>query len=514
MSTIKYVLNDPTTPDLVIDVPLPAKPAVMDFRVEGFSGPVSSLWTLESQAANCFVTLANAIQRVANHKPGVNHWAATQTLVVRPRAGQQFNAFYDRNGLHFFYASDPVMKKVIYAVDSREVVAHELGHAILDAYRPDLYNLQALEVWAFHEGFGDVHAILDGLYFDAILDRLSQLDPRQSNLVTKLAEEMGHAIYDVTGGKMGYSSASLRDAVNNFTYTEPERLPMSGRDNQLLGEPHSFGRVWLGAWWDLFCSIYEAECKTTDKRNALVIARDVMFNYTFAALPLAPATVRFYDGMARAMLVVDKTNGYKYNEIMNSVFINRGILKTAFRPLLAITWEMVKGSLSGDKEVLEHHAVTAVRRKNIDVLSLPQHMLNVEVPNDSYYEFDGSGTCTDVITSTPQELIDQAQTCVQFLRDNNMIRPDKASPFEISHDGKLLRTHFACECYINNSVLPGAPEFGKGWKRENNSGCCPCACCNRKHEPKPRPKIGCYTRYVSGNSVVVMSGQTRSIQVC
>jgi hypothetical protein len=510
---IQYVLNDPTTPDLIIPLELPVKPQVMDFKVEGYVGPVDTLWTAESQAANAYCTLCNAIARVNAHAPNINHWAATQTLNVVPRAGTQFNAFYNRQGLLFFGAKDPIMNKMVYAADSRDVVAHELGHAILDAYRPDLYNVQALEIWAFHEGFADVHSILDSLYYDLVIDRLVGTNLRQSSFATKLAEEMGRAIFDLTGGKMGHSSAALRDAVNSYRYTEPETLPMQGMDNQLLGEPHSFGRVWVGAFWDMFCGIYDVETRTSDSRTALLTARDVMFKYSLDALPLAPATIRFYDAMARAMLVVDKANGYKYNEVMNSVFTSRNILKTSYRPLLAMNWDMVKGMLSGDTQIMEKNGIVAVRKKNIDLMSLPQHMLNVEVPADEYFEFNGTGVCVDVISVSATEQIDHANVCVEFLKAHNLIRPDKATPFEIDLDGKLIRSHFACECGFNNSVLPGAPEFGKPWKSDNNSGCCTsCKKCKKKHHQ--RVKVGCFVRYSSGGQTVLRSGQSRSIKVC
>jgi len=29
-----------------------------------------------------------------------------------------------------------------------------------------------------------------------------------------------------------------------------------------------------------------------------------------------------------------------------------------------------------------------------------------------------------------------------------------------------------CDCLSNNSLIPNAPEFGKGWKAEFNHGCC------------------------------------------
>jgi hypothetical protein len=88
-------------------------------------------------------------------------WAATNTLNVYPAAGQDLNAFYDRNSLKFFYALDPVVKKNIYTSDSSDVVSHETGHALLDSIRPDFWNVQSYEVWALHESFGDIISILN-----------------------------------------------------------------------------------------------------------------------------------------------------------------------------------------------------------------------------------------------------------------------------------------------------------------------------------------------------------------
>jgi hypothetical protein len=43
------------------------------------------------------------------------------------------------------------------------VVCHELGHAILDALKPQLFNVASTEAGAFHEAFGDISAILCAL---------------------------------------------------------------------------------------------------------------------------------------------------------------------------------------------------------------------------------------------------------------------------------------------------------------------------------------------------------------
>lgn len=477
MADITYILNDPSTPNLMVPMTLPVKPGFCDFKVDGYRGATPTIGTLEHQAACAYVTIANALNLANKHlKKPLGRWSQAHQLLVQPRAGKQLNAFYDRQALRFFYATDPVTKNMVYAVNSTDVVAHELGHAILDALRPDLFNMQAQEIWAFHEAFGDIHAILNMLQHDLVLDVMLQEtggDLRRSNVATKLAEEMGTAIFNMTGGRMGHTSGMLRNAVNDFKYVDPATLPRQGKDNQLTSECHSFSRVFTGAWYDILVSIYESEVSNFGQKTALIMARDVMANYTFQAMPLAAATVKFYNAVAKAMLVVDKANNYKYNTLMNNAFVSRGILRQPVRPMVNFDFMAFQTMIEPSDEVYEEINVSVVRNKKCESLPLPFYMLNVDVPADTFYEFDDTGSCVDVISVSAQELVEHAHWCVGFLREHDMIRPDKLTPFEIDSEGNLIRSHFAC-CWNRNSEDPNAPEYGKGYKPENNAGCMSC----------------------------------------
>lgn len=473
MADITYIYNDPSTPGLMGPYALPSKPAFLPFKVDGFRGATSEIGTLEHQAACCYVTLTNAINLVNSFlsKP-VERWAATQNLFVQPRAGKQLNAFYDRQALRFFYASDPVTKSLVYTANSFDVVAHEAGHAILDALRPDLFNVQALEIWAFHEAFGDIHAIMNMLQHDVVIDAVlaeTGGDLRKEHVATKLAEEMGTALFHMTGGRMGNRIGVLRNAFNNFRYLPPERLPRNGLDTQLTGEPHNFSRVFTGAWYDILVGMYESLKKTFSPKEALINARNTLCLYTFRAIRFAASTIRFYDSVARAMLVVDKANKYQFNQVMNQAFLSRGILRQAVKPMVSIDWMVFKGMVEPTDEIFEDPAVVAVRNIGASFMQLPYHMLNVETPADTYYEFNGTGECVDIISNSAEELIEHAHECVDFLRVNDQIRPDKQRPFEIDADSNLVRNHFAC--FNENCELPEAPEYNKCWKPENNAGC-------------------------------------------
>jgi len=474
MAKINYIYNDPTTKSLIGPVNLPAKPKVLNFKVDGYTGKAKELYSKEHQAACCHYTITEAIKLFNKTlvKP-VKKWAATNTLFIQPRAGKQLNAFYDRRALRFFYAKDPVTKKMVFAVNSTDVVAHELGHAILDAIRPDLFNVQSMEIWGFHESFGDIHAIINMLQHNLVLDFLLKEtggNLARSNVVTKLAEEMGTAIYNLTRGRMGHTVGFLRNAINGFKYTPPEKLPRDGKDNQLTSECHSFSRVFTGAWYDILVAIYNKEKQKMTQKEALVKARDVMAIYTFRSLRMAPATIRFYDAVAKSMLAVDKANKYAYNDLMNKVFIKRRILRKPVRPMASMKWDTYKSILDCSDEVFEEDSIAAVRSKKIETLSLPQFMVNVEAPADTYYEFDKKGNCVDVITNSGEELIEHADFCVDYLKRKDMIRPDKQAPFEIDEEGNLVRSHFAA-CFTDNALNPEQPEFNKIFKPENNSGC-------------------------------------------
>jgi hypothetical protein len=81
-------------------------------------------------------------------------------LLVVPRAGEWANAFYEResHSLQFFYFDE--RGKRIFTCLSRDIVAHETGHAILDGIAPDLYDAVTPHSLALHEAIADIVALL------------------------------------------------------------------------------------------------------------------------------------------------------------------------------------------------------------------------------------------------------------------------------------------------------------------------------------------------------------------
>ena len=145
-----------------------------------------------------------------------------------PVAGKDLNAFYDRKALHFFRDVDAKTGAVVQSGESPDVVTHEQGHAILDAIRPDLWDAPHFEVAAFHEAFGDLAAIFVALAEPALAARSIQAtraNPARSNLVSRLAEELGAAVRDRYGSPTPRCRAPCATPSTTFEYVDPKSLP-------------------------------------------------------------------------------------------------------------------------------------------------------------------------------------------------------------------------------------------------------------------------------------------------
>ena len=88
-------------------------------------------------------------------------WELGPVLPVLLDNGEDLNAFYDRQALNFFHGSSP--DGVVFSGASPDIVCHEMGHAILDSVKPQLFDVGSQEAAAFHESFGDMSAILSDL---------------------------------------------------------------------------------------------------------------------------------------------------------------------------------------------------------------------------------------------------------------------------------------------------------------------------------------------------------------
>ena len=126
-------------------------------------------------------TAAEALRRGADFwgalLPGIS-WEVGSILPVELDFGTDLNAFYDRKGLKFFHGS--AGERTVFSGESPDIVCHELGHALLDSFKPQLFDAASIEVAAFHESFGDMSAILSALQLRACARRVSGANRRRA----------------------------------------------------------------------------------------------------------------------------------------------------------------------------------------------------------------------------------------------------------------------------------------------------------------------------------------------
>ena len=97
-------------------------------------------------------------------------------LLVVPRAGWLANAYYERA-----LAQPPVLlvraeSKIVHTSLSRDIVAHETAHALIDGIVPDLYDAYDPQSLALHEGIADLTAVLIAFRSDKLRTRGPEQD--------------------------------------------------------------------------------------------------------------------------------------------------------------------------------------------------------------------------------------------------------------------------------------------------------------------------------------------------
>jgi hypothetical protein len=275
-------------------------------------------------------TAAEALRRCAEfwlaRTPALN-WHSAPTLSVHLDDGLDFNAFYDRQNLVFFHGT--ASGKTVYSGESPDIVCHEMGHAILDAFKPELWNVASHEVAAFHESFGDMSAILSALQLPEVRKNvLEETGGRinQSTRTSRLAEQLGAAI------RVQYPDAvepdCLRNASNRFLYQSPLGLKSSAPASTLSAEPHSFSRVFTGAFLDALAGMLmvAAAKPAAPTENELKQVSEHMGDILIAGIRHAAVVSNFYAQVAAGMVIASAKVGSKYPRVMKAAFLKRDIL--------------------------------------------------------------------------------------------------------------------------------------------------------------------------------------------
>jgi len=460
-------LNDSLCP-IIVTVDFPTNESNLKFHTTRFNNKPVPENHKHYRAANAHAAVALSLNQMnyiaKNSKVSLGSWPTVKSLEVNVNAGRMLNAYYNRNGIYFFHEIDPVTRERIYTGDSTDIVVHELGHAILDAMRPDFWSVQALEIWSFHEAFSDITSMLYLMQFDdAIEHALEETNGTMtsSNNISRLAEEMGVAIQHlITRKRYVGNPIGLRDAVNDFKYIDPNKLPKEGPDNKLVAECHSFGRVFAGAWYELFTEIYQLHLSEGDsKMDAFKKSRDISATYLMKAIPKTPRVVKYHDALARVILSIDRTAGGKYQNIIKKVWDNRNLIIPRITMLSDKKIHDVTRSLTNSNyKYYKHEESSVIVTSENKITSLSDALYNtrqftnlstsvgnlmdvkLEIASDKYYEFDKNGKLIEEISTTNEESLSEARHCVNYIHYKQDVDKTNNTQWEVS-DGKLVRTY-------------------------------------------------------------------------
>lgn len=263
-------------------------------------------------------------------------WSFDGPLTVNPHAGTGKTAYYSRwdNSINFCQWESPSLGKTVKTSQAFDVASHEIGHALLDGIRPGL--LSGREGKAFHEGFGDSSAILHVLQFDSNLEKIladNGGDFTKPSLVTRLAEEFGTAFNKEDANPNNDNNPYYRTALNEFKYKPLNQLPSDSYpptypEEVLTSEPHSFSRVWSGAFYSMLGAFYDQAAPSAPSQlDALKTARDALGTIWGRSLDHLPASNMKFRDAARAMMrEADKLENGKYLGALAAVMLDRNLL--------------------------------------------------------------------------------------------------------------------------------------------------------------------------------------------
>lgn len=275
-------------------------------------------------------TAADALRRASDYwgslLPQGTGWHPTvgDRLTVTLDAGDDLNAYYDREGLRFFHHT--VSGITVYSGESPDVICHEAGHAVLDAIRPQLWDAASAEVAGFHESFADISALLSALQLDQMrVAVLAETDGHlaRSSRLSRVAEQLGWAIRQVSPSAV--DPDCLRNAANRFFYRDPVTLPPTAPAAELSSESHSFSRVFTGAFLRALAGIFRTQRERTEAalKQASIDAGRLLYAGV-AAAPIVPA---YYAQVAAHMIAADRELfGGGYGRALRSAFVRHGIL--------------------------------------------------------------------------------------------------------------------------------------------------------------------------------------------
>lgn len=270
-------------------------------------------------------------------------WAFSgEQLLVVPRAGEWANAFYDRESrsLQFFFftpdadADLPKKKRrTIYTSLSPDIVAHEAGHAVLDAIAPDLYDAVTPQALAMHEAIADLIAA----FFTFEINHLREQVMKATGGDLAKANELGW-IAEEFGSELESGGAHYLRSLYTSAHLDQKR---GGEDFISSVEPHDLSVVLSGAIFQVLideCHLQRTKIAKAEKKTefsasgkALYKAASFVRRMLFRGLDYLPPGDASFADLGRAMVAADAAGfpdpkDERLRQALRKEFKKRGVI--------------------------------------------------------------------------------------------------------------------------------------------------------------------------------------------
>ncbi|MEX2546933.1 MAG: hypothetical protein WD830_03995 [Chloroflexota bacterium] len=292
-------------------------PAAMPNRSGAF--PMYALEDPRFHQLNAYAIAARAIDLVEYELGRTLAWGfEANRLIVLPHAGYLANAFYeeDTHSLQF-YSFRQLDGSIYHTSLVHDIVAHETGHALLDAVRDRYTEGNHRETAAIHEAVGDLAAVFAAFSHEIVREQfLASAGPtlRGPNLVASIAEDFQTS---------ADGTLALRDLAR----------PVDPSVLRETTDPHVLSLQFSGAMWEALIQMYEVNLRKLDPEPAFKLARTAlqrMFVRAFDYLPPADGTfAEFATALYRADRFAQPDDEQGYRPIIAKVFADRGLIGSA-----------------------------------------------------------------------------------------------------------------------------------------------------------------------------------------
>lgn len=401
-----------------VRTPFPPAPKGLAFIFRGdIDFPLSPTpGTLASASAHARYAMSRGVEFWHSIAPEhFKRWQRAGSIDVHVSRGRELNAYYDRQSLSFYQFPFTRLKKTIFSAESCDVVYHELGHAVLDALRPDLWDMMSVEAAAFHESFGDMSALLIGLQDPGTRELLTEdAAPSiySSSRLSCIAESLGWGVRQVRSDAA--APDCLRNAVNAFYYRNPSELPPTGPDSALTSEPHSFSRVFTGGAYEALSLMHLTHKQpSADTLHSVSLA---MAKILIRAIKSARATPDFFAQVAAEMVkAADLMGESAFAQAIRTAFVRRGILSLS--TAAAIAADDADTSKSGKRSSRAAVATTPnIMAMPADELGMSGAHVLIECPNEPQPGEARSAALTGFESEPRDAATSGAQFAAQLMR--------------------------------------------------------------------------------------------------